>query len=202
VDAVRVGPPAWLQGAAEPPPGLVRRLLHAVLVRAMRALGRRQVPNVFLTLLRVPRVLVPWSWYASRLMPYGRLEPLWRERMILRIAWNCRCRYEWLQHLEIGYRVGLSPDEALRVTQGPEAEPDPRVGALLRACDEVNADRRVADATYRELAGFLTEPLVLEALFVIGHYESLAGILNSTGILPEDEVLEAVGGQKACENLT
>lgn len=174
------------------PAGSRPRVLHRALSGAMRALGRKQVPNVFLTLLRVPRILVPWSWYASRLMPYGRLEPLWRERMILRIAWNCRCRYEWLQHVEIGYRVGLSPEEVLQVTLGPDAAPDRRIAALLRACDELHADRRLGDATHRELAGFLDDALFLEVLLLIGHYEGLAGLLNSAGIEPEAEVIAAV----------
>src|SRR5690349_16086978 len=92
VDPTRLGPPDGPAG------GLSYRLVRL----GMRVFGRRTVPNLFLVLLRSPRLLLPWTAFASRLMPYGRLEPRDRERMILRIAWNCRCRYEWLQHVEIG----------------------------------------------------------------------------------------------------
>jgi 4-carboxymuconolactone decarboxylase len=158
----------------------------------MRIFGRKQVPNLFLVLLRSPRLLLPWTAFASRLMPYGRLDPKDRERMILRIAWNCRCRYEWLQHVEIGLSVGLVPDDVRDIPLGPGAQPDPRRRALISACDELHRDRRIGDETAATLRAALTDDQLLEAMLLVGHYEGLAGLLNSTAVELEQEVLARV----------
>lgn len=184
VDPSRLGP-------RDPPP---RGLLYRLTALAMRRLGRDEVPGVFVLLLAIPRVLVPWSWFASRLMPFGRLDPRDRERVVLRVAWNCRCRYAWVQHVEIGLRVGLVADDVRRVCAGPAAEPRPDLRALLTACDELHRDRRVSDPTYAALRDALDDERLLELLFLIGHFESLAGLLNSTAVTPEESVLARVRG--------
>lgn len=169
-----------------------RGALFYVVSLAMRWLGRQEVPEIFLVLLSVPRILVPWSWFASRLMPYGQLEALDRERMILRIAWNCRCRYEWVQHIEIGLRVGLSEADIARVCLGPEAEPDETRRAMLAACDELHASKSLSEQTYRALAGALGEERLIELFFLVGHFEGLASLLNSSAIAPEPSVLASI----------
>lgn len=169
-----------------------RGCLYPVTVLALRALGRKQVPELFLTLLRTPRLLVPWSWLGSRLMPYGRLDPLERERVILRVAWNCRCRYEWMQHLEIGLLLGLTEADIRRVTEGPAAQPTARLRALLDAADAFHADRRVGDQTWRALRAELDDERMLELLMLLSHYEGLAGLLNSVAVRPEQEVIDKI----------
>lgn len=180
-DPSRLGPPVGSGG-----------LLYRLVRRVLRAFGRTQVPNLFLLLMRSPRLFVPWAWLGSRLMPYGRLDPLDRERMILRVAWNCRCRYEWLQHVEIGLSVGLSPGDVRAVVHGPEAQTGPLQRTLLRACDELHRDRRIGDETARELGRALSDEQVLEVMFLVGHYAGLAGLLNSSAVEIEAEVLDKV----------
>lgn len=169
-----------------------RGALFRLVSLAMWWLGRQEVPNLFLVLLSTPRLLVPWSWFASRLMPYGRLEPLDRERMVLRIAWNCRCRYEWVQHIEIGLRVGLTEADIRRVCSGPEAEPDEKRRAMIAACDELHASRKLSDQTYGALAGALDEESLIELFFLVGHFEGLASMLNSSDITPEPSLLVSI----------
>jgi len=55
---------------------------------------RRETPQLFALLGRHRRLFWPWLWFASRLMPNGRLDARVREILILRTAWNCRSRYE------------------------------------------------------------------------------------------------------------
>ncbi len=104
-------------------------------------------PDVISVLHIHPRLFWPWLLFASRLMPYGRLPPAMREKIILRTAWNCRSRYEWGQHVAIARRVGVSPEEIVRVAGGPEACTDRQERAVLQACDEVCRDRSVSEAT-------------------------------------------------------
>ena len=62
--------------------------------------------------------------------------------MILRVAHNTGCDYEWGHHERLGQRAGLSAEEIARVRSGPEAAGwSERQALLLRAADELHAER-------------------------------------------------------------
>ncbi|MDR3418608.1 MAG: carboxymuconolactone decarboxylase family protein [Nevskia sp.] len=168
-------------------------LFRAVSLLA-RAFGREQVPDLFAVLHVHRRLFWPWLLFASRLMPRGRLPARDRERIILRMAWNCRSRYEWGQHVEIALSIGMSDADILRVAQGPAACADPAGRALLQACDELHREQCVTPATWAALAARYEQKLLIEFLMLAGHYVMLAGFLNSAGLRlepPVEEVLEA-----------
>lgn len=169
---------------AEATPG--SRLLMGLIGR----IGKLDAGNLWRMLMRNPRLLPGFLALASRLMPYGELPRVDTELVILRVAWNCRSRYEWGQHVDIGLRAGLAPEEIGRVTQGPAAAGwTPRQRALLLAADDMHRERMVSDATWTQLAGFLDQRRLLELLMLVGFYEGLAGVLISAG-LPLDAALE------------
>jgi alkylhydroperoxidase family enzyme len=56
---------------------------------------------------------------------------------------------------------------------------------ILRAVDELHADRRIGDELWAELARQLDEVRLVELCMLIGHYEMLAMTLNSLGVEPE-----------------
>lgn len=125
-------------------------------------------------------------------MPHGEIPRRDTELVILRVGWNCRCRYEWGQHVDISLRAGVSAEDIARVPQGAEAPGwEPRIRALMRACDEFHDQRMIPDKTWAELEAHYDTPRLLEVLMLIAQYEGLAGVLNSTG-LPLDTDLEQV----------
>ncbi len=162
---------------------------------ARKRTGSDQVPDVFLLLLKHPRLFWPWLRFASRLMPYGSLGRRDSELVILRVGWNCRCRYEWGQHVAIGLRAGLSAADIARVAQGPQAPGwTPQQGALLQATDELHEQRAISAATWQRLAEHFKPKQLIEIGMLAGHYEMLAGVLNSVGLaleLPAEQELEA-----------
>lgn len=172
----------------------VRALLWAAGKWAKKRTGTDIVPDVFLLLLRHPRLFWPWLRFASRLMPYGTLDRRDAELVILRVGWNCRCRYEWGQHVAIGLRAGLSAVEIARVEQGPDASDwTPRQSALLRAADDIYNTRMITEDTWRRLIEHFKPKQLIEVGMLIGHYEMLAGVLNSVGLAlePRTEALLA-----------
>lgn len=189
-------PGGWQQAAharfaTEPGP------LQRAFLAGTRRMSGVEPSNVFVLLQRSPRLFFPWLAFASRLMPYGTLDANDRERVILRVAWNCRSRYEWGQHVEISRNSGLPREELAWIAAGP-AHPgwDAHRRALLAACDEFHADRFVADATWAELLRHHDEEQRLELLLLIGHYEMLAGVLKSAGVPLEariEELLQSPG---------
>jgi AhpD family alkylhydroperoxidase len=143
-------------------------------------------PNIFTTLARHGRLFVPWLLYSSRLMPRGVLPRRDTELAILRVAWNCRCRYEWDHHVRIGRRAGLTDTEIERVADGPEAAGwAEREGAILAAADELHGEGMVTDGTWARLSEYLDHRELIELCMLIGNYEGLAGALASLGVQPE-----------------
>lgn len=154
--------------------------------------GNLEASNLFLLLMRNFRLWYAWISLAKRLMPYGQLDRRDTELAILRVAWNCRCRYEWGQHVDIGLQIGLSEQEIARIPEGADAKGwEPRHEAVLRACDELHGERMVAEETWQQLVSHYDDKLMIELLMMINHYEMVAGVLNSTG-LPLDKSVETV----------
>lgn len=160
------------------------RTLLAVAARwAKKRTGTALVPDVFLLLLRHPRLFWPWLRFASRLMPYGTLDRRDAELLILRVAWNCRCRYEWGQHVPIALLAGVPADDIARLARGLEASGwRTHQSALLQAVDELHGQRTITDATWQRLREHFDERRLIEITMLIGHYEMLAGVLNSAGL--------------------
>lgn len=170
------------------PPGNRRRigLLNAAIVwNLSRAAGGR-APNVFTTLARNRRLFRRWLWFAAALMPGGKLPRADAELVILRVAHNADCAYEWSHHERLGQRAGLSAAEVERVREGPEADGwSLRQRHLLRAADEMHANGRIGDEAWAVLSAELDDDLMIELCMLIGHYEMLAMTLRSLEVQPE-----------------
>ncbi|MDQ8036324.1 MAG: carboxymuconolactone decarboxylase family protein [Pedobacter sp.] len=167
-----------------------RGLLFRSLSGFSRLFGRAEMPDVLTVLHLNPRLFWAWLFFASRLMPYGRLPATEREKIILRTGWNCRSRYEWGQHVDIALGAGVTDEEIRCVAEGPAAWSEPRARALMLACDEVHRDKCIAEATWQILAAHYSEKLLIEIVMLIGHYEMIAGFLNSSGIALEPAMEE------------
>ena len=147
-----------------------------------RVTGTRTV-NLFTTLGRDWRLFGPWLVFASQLMPFGVLPRVDCELVILRVAWNCRCRYEWEHHMRLGRRAGLDDRAITRVQDGPGAAGwSPRQAAILAAVDELHTERTIGDATWDALAAHLDDRALIELCMLVGHYEMLAMTINALGI--------------------
>lgn len=152
--------------------------------------GKLDASNLFMTLMGNFRIFSRWILFASSLMPYGQLKRRETELIILRVAWNCRCLYEWKQHQAISQQVGVTTNDLLAVTLGAEGfKADSCEALLMLACDEFHHQRMVCEQTWFKLTQFYHHKNLLEILMVIGHYEMLAGILNSTGIEVDKNLL-------------
>lgn len=164
-------------------------LFARIAIRVINKVGKLEASNLFMMLLRNFRLFKAWLGFAARMMPYGEIDRRDTELVILRVGWNCRCRYEWGQHVDIGLRTALSEDDIVQVPLETAPNFEPRIKALMKACDEFHHDRMVGESTWAELEQHYSTRKLLEVLMLIGHYEMLAGVLNSTG-LPLDHKLD------------
>jgi len=161
-------------------------LVNAGIVRLLGLATGGRPPNIFTTLGRHHGLFRRWLWFAGALMPGGKLPRIETELVILRVAHNSGCDYEWGHHERLGKRAGLSEQQIAEVRSGPEGEGwTQRQALLLRAADEMHADGRIGDELWAGLAAQLDEVRLIELCMLIGHYEMLAMTLSSLGVEPE-----------------
>lgn len=157
----------------------------AIAAAAGRAIGSGP-PNVFTTLARHRRLFFGWLLFAGTLMPRGRLPRKDTEIVILRVAHNCHCEYEWRHHERIAQTVGLGADEVERVREGPDADGfSERQSLLLRAADELHRRRDITNRTWEALRPVLSDIELIELCMLVGHYEMLAMTLNALRVQPD-----------------
>lgn len=148
-----------------------------------------KVLNVMATLARHPKLIEeysPFIWYILREQTLPARD---REILILRIGWLCQAEYEFGQHRIAGKRAGLTEEEILRVTRGPDdpgwSDPD---AALLRAADELFHDAIISNATWKTLAEHYDEKQLMDVVFTVGQYNMVSWMLNSFGVQLEEGV--------------
>ncbi len=149
--------------------------------------GRLGENNIFPTLARHERLFRAWLPFGGFLLGGGELDERERELLILRTGYNCDSSYEWGQHVRLSERLGISREDIMRVTRGPD---DPSWSAsdadLLRAADELHADAKISSATWARLAETRDERELIEITIVVGHYHLVAFALNSLEVELDD----------------
>jgi 4-carboxymuconolactone decarboxylase len=143
--------------------------------------------NFFATLVHHPGLYRKWVPLGSKLLMAGKLPARDREMLILRTAWQCGCRYEWAHHAGALQAAGATAEQVQAVAAGP-GHPvwDHFDRALLRLVDGLHSGQGVDDGTWDTLAGRWTEQELIEAIFVVGMYQTVAGFLLTVGIEIED----------------
>ena len=169
-------------------PGSRRQIgaLNLAIARVSGLVSGGPPPHVFTTLARHRRLFRAWLRFAGRLMPRGTLPRADTEIVILRVAHNCDCEYEWRHHEQIARGEGLSVAQIAALRDGPLAAGlDERQRLLLRAADELHEQRAISDALWEQLRARLSETELIELCLLVGHYEMLAMTLNSLRVQPD-----------------
>ncbi|HEY7629297.1 MAG TPA: carboxymuconolactone decarboxylase family protein [Thermoleophilaceae bacterium] len=158
--------------------------VNAAITRVLGIATGGRPPHLFTTLARHRGLFRRWLWFAAALMPGGKLPRADSELLILRVAANCGCEYEWRHHERIALTAGLTAEQIAAAREG-EADFSPRQLLLLRAADELHAERELSDETWAELTTFLSDTELIELCMLVGHYEMLAMTLNSLRVEPD-----------------
>ena len=113
-----------------------------------------------------------------------------RELLILRTAWNCQSEYEWAQHVQLGFKAGITAEEIGRCRKGPDDPGWPeREAALLRAADDLHQRQCISDGAWTILQAHYDTLQLMDIVFAVGQYTMIAMALKSFGT-PLDEGLE------------
>lgn len=164
------------------PPQRQRAVLLRALSGVARLFGRAELPHIFPVIGINGRLFWPWLIFASQMMPFGRLPATDREKVILRVAWHCRSRYEWGQHVEMALKVGVSDNEIIEITKpsGDILNQDDRL--LVKVCDQLCQQRPIDEDNWLALNQKYNKRQVIEIIMLVGHYVMVAGLLINAGI--------------------
>ncbi|MBV9090958.1 MAG: carboxymuconolactone decarboxylase family protein [Mycobacteriaceae bacterium] len=141
--------------------------------------------NALATLVRHPELTRAFLRFNGYLLYGSSLPPRLRELAILRVAHRRGSTYEWVHHVEIAHRAGLTDDEIAAVQTGEAADPFDRMA--LAAVDELEDKSQLTDATWAALSERLDERQRMDFVFTVGCYGLLAMAFNTFGVEPEHE---------------
>jgi len=137
-------------------------------------------------------VLVQFGDFAN--LPDSGLSPRLRELAILIVARFWDADYEWRAHAPkaLGLGIPRSALEDLRAGRPPTGLSDDEV-AIWDFLHTLLRERRASDAQYERAKAILGEVPLIHLLGFVGHYGTLALILNATethAIEPPEDELE------------
>ncbi|MFC5745863.1 carboxymuconolactone decarboxylase family protein [Actinomadura rugatobispora] len=142
--------------------------------------GRPKALNTLGTFAHHPALARAFFTFNGHILMATTLTERQRELLVLRVATLRSCSYEWAQHVFMAHDAGLTDDEIGRVAWGADAPYwDPLDAALLRATDELIRDGAIADPTWATLSGGLDEQQLMDVIFTVGAYETLAWLMRS-----------------------
>ena len=147
------------------------------------------VLNVITTLGRHAQLFERYIPFGAYVLQEQTLEARDREMLILRIGWLCRAEYEFGQHTLSGKEAGLTDEEIVRITKGPDdlgwSDFD---AALIRAADELHHEAIISDATWVTLSEHYDELQLMDVIFTVGQYNLVSWVINSLGVQLEEGV--------------
>ncbi len=145
--------------------------------------------HVLGTLAHHPELTTAYHTFNGQVQFGTTLTQRQRELLILRVAAVRDCEYEWAQHAVIAGDVGVGVADVERVAQGPDA---PGWGdldmALLRAVDELIADAAISEETWATLAASLDAQQLMDVIFTVGAYDTLAMFIGSVRMELDDDL--------------
>jgi alkylhydroperoxidase family enzyme len=127
-----------------------------------------------------PDLAQAWFSFNGHILYGTTLSLRQREILVLRIAAVRRSQYLWAQHLVHKQEADLTDEDIARIAFGPGAPfLEPLEQALLAAVDELIGHGQISEATWAALAARLEQKQILDVIFTVGCYDTLAWMYDS-----------------------
>ena len=113
-------------------------------------------------------------------------DPALREAVILTVARELSCGYEYTHHYPLAAKAGIDPEVLPRIaTPEGESEPPP-IGPALRYARLVTRNEPVPDDLFEELRGLLGQEMLTDLTVMVGYYGLLARVINTFQVQVEE----------------
>lgn len=149
---------------------------------------KRDLPNIFGTLLHHLKLLKAWSRYGMHTMQGSLVDPVLREVAILRTALNTNCNYEFVHHCEIGEKLGMTQADFDNIKSGDPLRTE-EMNLMVTCADELKKHAKLSDETWYIMMDKFGLKYTLDVIFTVGAYATMGSALNSCGVQLEDAYL-------------
>ena len=150
---------------------------------------RPKALNALGTLAHHPQLTMAFNSFNGHILFTSTLTPRQRETVVLRVATLRQSIYEWEQHAVLAGDVGLTHEDIARIAEGPEAKGWSELDrAMVQAVDELVRDAMVSDAIWQTLATEFDDQQLMDLVFTVGAYETLAMAFRSFGVELDDDL--------------
>lgn len=146
---------------------------------------------VLKTFIHAPKTADLFSQLNIHLLLTNSVPVRQRQIAIMRTAWLTKATYMWSSHLRTSMSFGLEPELYAPLQVGAD---DPYFTefekVIIRATEDLVADRKISEANWTALAAEWTSEQMLDFMFTVGAYVLVAGVMRSTGVEREPDLLE------------
>jgi alkylhydroperoxidase family enzyme len=134
-------------------------------------------------MLHHPALAKAFLTFNNHVLMGNTLSKRHRELLILRTGWLRRSEYEFVQHVKLALREGISEAEIERVQEGPDADGwDPLEADLLRTADQLIANACIEEVTWNRLAEHFDTKQLLDIVYTVGTYEIVAMVFKTFAV--------------------
>ena len=141
--------------------------------------------NILGTFVNHPALTREFLRFNVHLLFNSTLPPRLRELAILRVAHHTSSEYEWMQHVKLGMREGLTESEIAGVQSGEATDAFDRT--VLAATDELLEKYELSDATWAALGERFDTRQRMDFVFTVGCYVTVSMALKTFGVELEQE---------------
>ncbi|MBI37094.1 MAG: hypothetical protein CL568_05870 [Alphaproteobacteria bacterium] len=157
----------------------------------LRTRGMDVMPNVFSLLANSPGAMSVVTPVGAHVRYNTKFDDILRELVIMTVAQELGCEYEWKHHYKVAERVGAT-EEQLRSIGSIELETEPEpIGPAVRYARLLTHNEIIDD----ELVGVLKQSFgpdgFVDLTIMIGYYGMLARFIN-TVVIPMESGYEGI----------
>lgn len=147
--------------------------------------------NILGTFAQHPELAAAFWTFNGHILNASTLSQRQTELAILRVALRRGSEYEWQQHLYAARACGITDDEVAAIADrdGAHRWPAPD-DALLTAVDELLDDNDLTEATWAGLSSAMTTQQIIDLIFTVGAYVTIAMLMGAAGIQLDDDLAQ------------
>lgn len=141
-----------------------------------------QIPEIMFTMQPFGKVWELLMAMSMQLLgPAATLPRREQKLAILRTAWLLQAPYEWGEHGKQARAMGFTAEEleAVAGEGSTAARWTPLEAAVLRACEELQADAMLSEATWDALATSFSVEQIFELIILVGQFTKVAFFQNA-----------------------
>jgi alkylhydroperoxidase family enzyme len=144
--------------------------------------------NVFRMMANAPASFQALIDFAMSVIVSSEFDARKREIAILRVAHVTHSKYEWVQHVAFGKRLGVTDPEIGQIgVDGPVTGLDEEGNLLCRVADEISRDVRVSDIALSQILRRYGTRQATELILCCSYFNMLSRFLESTRVALESE---------------